>query len=224
MNAFKKNRSKGIKKKAKERSAARKRTREVYAMQNRNDELDELIETVKESGVNPHAVVYDRDGNMIPLRKTPAIHHASKYNKTIARQICSLISEGSTVSDVCNKHKIISYDTFRRWYRDFAEFKKQVDQAYTERADYYVDKLFELMEEVKTNEVGVKEATFVADNIKWIAERLHPKFMQKRSSEAINVQVNDDAKVQFQIMLADSPSTAVSTENAVKIPEIPTEG
>lgn len=224
MDAFKKNRSNGLKKKAKERREARQKTREVYAMQGRSEELEELSAALVASGTKTNTIVYDKDGNMIPLAKSPAIHPNSKYNKLIARQICNLISEGSTVSDVCNKHKVIGYEAFRKWYRDLPEFRRQVDQAYTERADYYVDKLFELMEEVKGKEVGVKEAAFVADNIKWIAERLHPKFMQKRASEGISVQVNDDAKVQFQIMLADAPKTEILTASeTVKIPETPSE-
>ena len=215
--AFKKNVKRGMSKRSKkindDRREAQKKTIEVYERENKMEELEELVDLALSAGAKGVKQVFDKDGNMLPVCSVDPPIRSNKYTKTLARQVVDLIASGNTVSDICNKQKLVGLATFRKWYRDVPEFKRQIDQAYTERADYYVDKLFELMEEVKHNEVGVKEATFVADNIKWIAERLHPKFMQKRNTEAINVQVNDDAKVQFQILLAENKDVPLQIED-----------
>lgn len=181
----------------------------VYKQQGREAEFWELIETLLEKGVPRNMKVYDKDGNLIPLldfeERRPS-RSVVKYDKRVLSTIVERIINGDTLSNICLSEGMPPLIRVRDWYSKYPEVARQLDQAYTERADYYVDQLYGLMEEVKNNSLDVKKGTFIADQIKWLAERLHPKFVAKGRDAGINVQVNDEGKVQFQILLHNPAS------------------
>jgi hypothetical protein len=180
------------------------KTVEIYTKEGRIDELHDIIQECKSRGFNRTMEVYDKAGNLIPLGN---ITPRAKFNKKVTNELCARISQGENLRTLCKLPEFPNHSTIRKWYHQFPEFKKALDAAYTDRADYYVDQLYELMDEVKSDSLGVKQADFIATQIKWIAERLHPKFMAKTAKSDINVQVNDDGKVNFQILLSDERPT-----------------
>lgn len=184
------------------------KTTRLYEKQGRLQELHDLIRDLKESGVSVLKKVYDKDGNLIPLLKlenSPGM----TYDKRLANKICNAIAVGKTLSAVCTQKDFPSYNAVRKWYRDIPEFKEQLDNAHVERLDYYLDELFDLMDEVKEEKVGVRQAQFVAEQIKWFAEKIHPRFEQKRGDK-FNVNIGDDGKVQFNITMASQELPKVS--------------
>lgn len=181
-----------------------RKTLALYQSRGMEDEFWGLVTELKLGGVCVNKKVYDMEGNLIPLIPLDEknVTHSTKYNRTHAREIVNRVIQGETLKEICKSEHLPRLETVRKWYRDYPDFTRQLDQAYTERADYYVDQLYDLMKEVQEGKLGTKQATFVADQIKWMAERLNPKFLNKSKSDGINVQVNDDGKVQFQILLA----------------------
>ena len=160
------------------------------------DEVNELITAVKDSDLPPGVVVYSKSGEVIPLSSK-----AKDYDAKLGEEVCEKIRNGETVSTL-NKAGIITVNKFRKWYRSVPDFKRMADEAELERSHLYFDKINQLITDVENQNIGTKEAQFIADQCKWILERLNPKFMQKSGKQELNVNMGEDGKVQFNIMLA----------------------
>jgi hypothetical protein len=160
------------------------------------DEMHDLMVAVKQDPtVSSTSIKRTADGTIIPVHVP--------VREPWEDKICELITCGSTLKEVCKIEGMPTHNRVRKLYRESIGFKRQLDQAYTDRADYYVDQLYELMSEVKSGTTGTREASFVADQIRWLAERLSPKFMQKGNGKLdINLDNMQDGKVQFNIILA----------------------
>lgn len=176
------------------------------------EELHEMMVAVKSSDLGNKAMeLYDKNGQLIPV-----LNLTKNYDKKLAEELCDKVAEGSSLKELCNgENKLMDIRTARKWYRNIPEFKKALDQAYTDRADYYMDKIYQLMDDVETGRLDPRKATFVADQIKWVAERLHPKFMQKNSKTSINIDADSisDGGINFQIILADNIKTGQNTDD-----------
>ena len=155
----------------------------------------------------------------------------SKLNSEMAVLITNFISSGHTISDLykeyCDENgdlisfakanDIPSRTTIMKWIKDNEDFAKLYNQALIDRADFYIDKLHELMDSVHDDEIDVKKATFIADQIKWIATKLHPKYYNKESMERSIVNIDaGDGKVDFKILLAPSSPNIKQLPNHVE--------
>lgn len=179
-----------------------KRDREIMALETALntgtlDQIQDMMVAVKEAGLG-QKLLYDKDGTVIPVH-----NHAKDYDPELADVVLERMRDGDTVQ-ILQRDGVITLNKFRKWYRSVPEFKKNADAAEIERTGLFYTKIQDLMGEVERGSLGTKEATFIADQCKWILERLNPKFMRKDGKQELNVNVNDDGKVQFQIMLASS--------------------
>ena len=151
--------------------------------------------------------MYKRKEEVNPIK--PRRKGQSVYTHRKATKLCLLIANGQSINRITKDPKHAKWCPTRQsifhWSRDIPEFKTMLDMAYICRADHYIDKLYELMDDVETGALGVKEAGFVAEQIKWIGEKIHPRYA--KSIESNNPQVNIAAKEgsAIQIILADKP-------------------
>jgi hypothetical protein len=184
----------------------RKKMAEELALENaiNNGTLDELHELMQ-AVPNRQTPLYTKDGTLVPTSK----RLIADYDADLAETVLERMSSGDTVR-MLEKQGVITLRQFRKWYRNVPDFKRSADLAEVERTQVFDDKLQELTEEVRQGSIGPREATFIADQYKWLMERLNPKFMQKNKSGDLNVQVND-GKVQFQIVLA--PNKEITNDN-----------
>ncbi len=199
-----------------------RKTLALYKAQGREAEFWETRETLLEKGVHYNMKVYDKEGNLIPLidfEEKRQVKHNPKYDKNILSKVVERIINGDTLTNICTsptsqEEGMPTLRAIRRWYVAYPEVARQLDQAYTERADYYVDQLYGLMDEVKKNAIDVKKGTFIADQIRWLAERLHPKFMTNKKTEGVNINIDGESKIQFQMLFAP-PNKKEETKEVV---------
>ena len=124
---------------------------------------------------------------------------AVKYDRAIATKIAALIADGQSVTNISHMPKMPVRSTLMRWYRDEPDFKRLVDIAVVDRADYYLDKIVDIFDRVERDNISIEKAKFLVDQWKWVLLKMHPKFEEGRK------QTEQQATVQFQITLSDKP-------------------
>ena len=62
-----------------------------------------------------------------------------QYSQLLADIICQKIAEGSSLTGMCKERGFPSYPVVCRWRTENQAFREQIEQAYTDRADYYHD-------------------------------------------------------------------------------------
>jgi hypothetical protein len=161
------------------------------------DEVHDLMLVAKSADLHPAQNIYDKNGNIIPTKLK------TDYDPAVGDDLCDRIACGEVLTKICSgTEKPCTLAKVRKWYRDVPEFKRKLDMAYSDRTDYYVDKLYQLMQDVESGTLGPRQASFIADQIRWMAEKLNPKFIQKSSKMDLNVVNDGDGNVNFQIILA----------------------
>ena len=117
------------------------------------------------------------------------------YNNQLGTRIASLLSDGGSITRIAQLKDMPHRTAILRWYRDNADFRKLMDIAVIERADYYLDKIIEVFDRVEKDQITLEKAKFLVDQWKWILLKMHPKFEENRKPQ------EENTKVQFQITL-----------------------
>ena len=152
------------------------------------------------------------------VAKRRVVHPAVKYSPEAAEYICACMAEGQSMANIFRRDVHIHPFTgdevsnfpkdirsHYRWVRKFPEYREMIKQAEEDRADYYVERIHDLMERVESGSLGVSQARFSADQIKWIACKMKPK---KYSDEAVRSigKTDEKLKVEFNFVLGDEKS------------------
>lgn len=90
------------------------------------------------------------------------------YCTVTCEHICRFISEGKTLSLVARIEGMPPVHTIFAWQREYPEFRKQMKDARTARAEYFADKAIDTAEESK--ESRVQSDRLKTDTYKWAAE------------------------------------------------------
>ena len=94
-----------------------------------------------------------------PGKKYPKM---SKYTKEAGNKICELIVGGKSlaqiVSDKANEEWGCAKDvgTIIRWRKAHPDFDLQYNQAFSDRADHYIENIENLIEDLKNKKIDVK--------------------------------------------------------------------
>jgi hypothetical protein len=110
----------------------------------------------------------------------------SKYTDAIADTICSRLSNGESLAQICREDEFPSQQTVYSWLFSHAEFLEKYTRAREEQADTNADQILKIADELPpsyTDEKGrtTLDMTYLAwqkqriDARKWTAMKLKPK-------------------------------------------------
>jgi hypothetical protein len=112
------------------------------------------------------------------------VHVAKEYNPTVVEIICQKITEGGSLTRVCQEPGMPSYQTICRWRRIHPEVDEMLGRARRDRAEYLRDKALETAEYADEEEVN--SAKLRVETYKWAAGKDAPdRFESKGPSTNI---------------------------------------
>lgn len=123
---------------------------------------------------------------------------AVQYDNNIATKIAALVADGQSITNISHLPGMPVRSTLMRWYRDEPDFKRLMDIAVVDRADYYLDKIIDIFDRVERGKIPLDKARFLVDQWKWVLLKMHPKFEEGRK------QPSEGTAVQFKITLSDN--------------------
>jgi len=109
----------------------------------------------------------------------------SDYTQEMALLICEDIATGKSIRAVCRDENRPAISTVFRWVRDYPEFRKQYEDASSDRVDYQLEELNDLgqeaidyaMSETENKNVSAVITAYKlkADNMRWTMSKIKPK-------------------------------------------------
>jgi hypothetical protein len=114
-----------------------------------------------------------------------------KFSQAMADMICSKILAGKALTAVCEEPGMPGYHIVSHWRRANPDFAEQIDQAITDRAEVYHDKIMEVVEELDTapEKDMVSAARVKVEALKWAAEVGNKARFGKKEMQGGNVAV-----------------------------------
>lgn len=121
------------------------------------------------------------------------IGRPSKYTDEIANQICTLLSEGFTLQNICELPDMPSRKTVHEWTTEFADFR----DAYTHARQLQADALAERVVSEAFNSHDAPIGRLRMDALRWYASKLAPK----KYGEKVEVEQTGNAnfKISFSV-------------------------
>jgi hypothetical protein len=102
---------------------------------------------------------------------------ASTYSDMLARRICDLIAEGSSLETIGELPDMPSRRTMRGWLEDHPDFLTRYEIARRERTDNLVDEAIAIADSVRGTDsnAAVGAAKLAVDTRRWLASKLLPE-------------------------------------------------
>ena len=121
---------------------------------------------------------------------------AVPYTAELGVAICTRLSQGETISRICEDEGFPDVSTVHRWRRDIAEFRKLEEVAREDQADTYAARMLDLVNApppMITDEHGIQRVDNGAvqhlrvkiDTLKWICSKLKPRTWGDRAQVEI---------------------------------------
>lgn len=124
----------------------------------------------------------------------------SKFNQTLADDICERIANGDSLRSICGDEKYPAARTVHRWMSEDEEFCQQYASACEERAAGIFDEMLEISdtpligEKRKVTDKGeevsigdnVERARLMLDARKWVLSRMSPKKYGDRVQQEVS--------------------------------------
>ena len=120
-------------------------------------------------------------------KKVNPVGRPTKFTPELAEQICELLAIGKPSREVC-KEVGIADSALYRWLQQDVEFQEQYARARERQADFYVNEIIEIADELqidatyKGEEISLDVSSSAVarnrlrvDSRKWIASKLAPK-------------------------------------------------
>lgn len=145
----------------------------------------------------------------VPIRKTAKL----SYNDTVGKLIADQVAQGKSLNQIVKDPELNAKGvpkkstTIRRWVKNYPQFAAMLHQAMVDRADYYLEKMFDVMERVEHGELKVSVGRFLCDEYKWVLAKMHPKYQEHPVFGKAGINVQTDSPVQFNITLAPTATT-----------------
>ena len=128
-----------------------------------------------ERGVNPDNIFNDRRRSDWP------------YSQIIADLICYQIAEGQSLAKICREEGMPTYNVVCRWRREKPDFEWALNLAYSDRSEFYLDKVMELANEVNKENVETKKVQI--DAHKWASLIGRPNKKSKSDTVGVSITV-----------------------------------
>jgi len=144
-------------------------TGEVVGTSGNPDDIGEIVPIQVEGGKLVHV---QRGLTLDDIRPGPK--HKYEYSPLLADVFCQKIAEGGFITATCKEDGMPSYSTINRWKRNNDDFRKQLREAVTDRAEHYADRAIRAAEET-SNKDQVPAQRLKHDAYKWRATMDNPK-------------------------------------------------
>lgn len=102
-----------------------------------------------------------------------------EYTPELGRQVCDLIAEGETLTDICNMPGFPAVRDIARWRTEVDEFAQALAIAKDVRADIRVDSIAKTVREMRKGEIDPGIGKAVVDGLKWLAGKDSPRYADK---------------------------------------------
>ena len=126
----------------------------------------------------------------------------SKHKETILQRI----EQGESLLQICRSKSTPDDNTVYKWLNEDAQFKDDYTHARQKQALFYVEKIENVVQNLKDSSEHSRERTDIArleiDSYKWIASKLLPKVFGSNLNQT-NIQVNVQPVTGMQIVDED---------------------
>lgn len=103
------------------------------------------------------------------------IGRPSKFSQDLAEKICEQIAHGKSLRAICAEDDMPSTSTVCKWLNENQDFSEQYTRARSEQADYFVEEIVEIADNVTAESAAVAKAKLQIDARKWAASKIAPK-------------------------------------------------
>ena len=115
----------------------------------------------------------------------------STYNEEIALEILRRMSEGETVTRICESDGMPKKSTVWLWSITHPEFSSQYARAITCLGQCYAEGIDTIDDDLRNGLIDPATARVLSDNKKWRASKFYPKmYSEKQIVESKNETVN----------------------------------
>jgi|KBSSwiStaDraftv2_1062776.scaffolds.fasta_scaffold03470_7 ribosomal protein L40E len=108
------------------------------------------------------------------VRKPPV-----EYTAELGRQVCDLIAEGETLTDIGLMPGFPAVRDIARWRAEIDEFAAAFAIAKDTRADIRVDGIAKAVKEMRKGDLDHAVGKAVVDGLKWLAGKDSPRYADK---------------------------------------------
>lgn len=139
----------------------------------------------------------------------------STYTKAIAAEICSKLSEGMSLRQICrDDDKMPTMSTVYLWLMSHQEFSDQYTKARDEQADTLADEIIDISDNgtndwmeindpdnpgYRANGEAVNRSRLRVDARKWVASKLKPKKYGEKVAQEISGPDGGDIPISIKI-------------------------
>lgn len=152
----------------------------------------------------------------MPSKNRRIKERAKKYNTALGKRICELVAQGLSINKIITsesirkKHRITvtRVATVLTWIRTIPEFRIMIEQAYRERADFFLERYLDVLDAVENDVISVHKGRFLAEHQQWLLEKLSPRILENmRQKDTKALQINAQEGSAIQIILAEPQQT-----------------
>lgn len=126
-----------------------------------------------QKGINPDNIFGDKRKSEWP------------FSQTIADLICQRIAEGESLARVCKIQGLPSYNVVCRWRRENPDFEKDLNSAYRDRSEFYLEQVLSTLENLDPTELT--SAQLKIRVLRWCAESVGQE--KKAKSGVLEIKV-----------------------------------
>lgn len=175
-------------------------------------------------------------GDVISVKKQYDLvsNYTGKFKPTtgVILALGSLIRSGKTLKKIAEMPGMPPLDVLYLWKNNHEDFKKAVEDAEKDRADYFHDKLVDRVEEIQNlSKDEIPAMKLYVDTIKYLAEADNPdKYKPKPGNSeqgggSVTIQVNTgidrNAKVEDNVVITDYKDMSDEKSSEVRQEETP---
>ena len=97
------------------------------------------------------------------------------YTKTMAKDICDAVSDGSNLEQIGKKEGFPTKQTIYKWLNDIDGFFDEYTRARQNRAAWRAADMDQTVQDLKDGRIDYQTARIALDNHKWQAGKENPK-------------------------------------------------
>jgi hypothetical protein len=117
----------------------------------------------------------EKPGAKVAKVRRPSV----EYTPELGRQVCDLIAEGETLTDICNMPGFPAGRDIARWRTEIDEFAIAFAIAKDIRADVRADAIAKTVRDMRKGDVDHQTGNAVVNGLKWLAGKDSPRYAEK---------------------------------------------
>lgn len=126
--------------------------------------------------------------------------------------IVELVSTGGSMMEYAKKHDI-PYSTLNEWIKRNPNYNARYAAARINRAEWHVQDIENLMDEVRQDKLDPAKARVIAENKRWVASRMDPHLWGDKIEVNANVNVGERYLDAIKGLVIDAEFHEVNDDN-----------